>query len=435
MCYLIVRIFEKERKRKMNESTFGTYTFLLVLTILLASTKLLGLLSKKVNMPQVVGALLAGLIVGPSCLNLVQGGDFITKTAEIGVILLMFLAGIGTDFSELKKTGLASVVIALIGVVVPMFGGALTYSLFMGGNFWDIRAVFVGVVLMATSVSITVETLRELGKLKTKMGTAILGAAIIDDIIGIIVLTLVIGIQDKNVNPVESIFKIGLFFLFVAVCALAVKLLSKIPKKYYEKKQRIVIFGLAFAFIMSFCAEYFFGVADITGAYFAGLILCNYSSHAYIDKKVSAASTLFFSPVFFASIGIATVLNGMNSQIIIFSVVLLLVAILTKIIGCGLGAKLCRFGNRESLAIGIGMVSRGEVALIVAQKGAEAGIIDPKLFPAIVLVVIVTTIITPILLKLVLTDRKNLPQSKTILTDATEETFAVQKEDLAVKTH
>ncbi len=410
----------------MGENTFGEFTYLLVLTILLVSTKVLGLLSKKVNMPQVVGALLAGVIVGPSCLNLVQSGDFISKTAEIGVIMLMFLAGIGTDFNELKKTGFASFVIALIGVVVPMAGGALTYSLFMGGNPWDIKAVFVGVVLMATSVSITVETLREMGKLKTKMGTAILGAAIIDDIIGIIVLTLVIGFQDKDVNPAESILKIGLFFVFVAVCALVMKLLSMIPKKYYAKKKRIVIFGLSFAFIMSFCAEYFFGVADITGAYFAGLILCNYSSHEYIDSKVNTASYLFFSPVFFASIGIATVLDGMDSQIVLFSVVLLAVAILTKIIGCGLGAKMCKFSNKESLAIGIGMVSRGEVALIVAQKGASAGVVDPKLFPAIVLVVIVTTIITPILLKIILSSKKKAP-GDTVEQDENTETSSAAK--------
>lgn len=389
----------------MSESTLGPYTYLLLIALLLFSTKLLGLLSKKVNMPQVVGALLAGLLVGPSCFNIVQGGDFITKTAEIGVIMLMFLAGIDTDFSELKKTGLASFVIALIGVVVPMAGGALTFSLLMGGNFWDIKAIFIGVVLMATSVSITVETLRELGKLKTKMGTAVLGAAIIDDIIGIIVLTLVISFQDEEVNPVESIIKVGLFFIFVAVCSGIVKLLSMIPKKYYEKKHRVVIFGISFAFLLSFCAEYFFGVADITGAYFAGLILCNYSSHEYIDEKISIASMVFFSPVFFASIGIQTVISGMDSQIIVFSVVLLVVAILSKILGCGLGAKLCRFNNKESLAIGIGMVSRGEVALIVAQKGAAAGVVDPNLFPAIVLVVIVTTIITPILLKVVLSEK------------------------------
>lgn len=397
------------------------YMFLLVLAIILASTKIFGLLSQKVNMPQVVGALLAGVIIGPSVLNLVGAdnsllsGDgslaFINQTAEIGVILLMFLAGIGTDFSELKKTGFASFIIALIGVIVPMAGGGAVYGAFYGFDFSDsvhlCKIIFVGVVLMATSVSITVETLRELGKLKSKMGTAILGAAIIDDIIGIIVLTLVTGLQDPDVKPVESIVKIVLFFVFVIGCAVLVKLLSKIPKKFYAKKHRIVIFGVSFALIMSFCAEHFFGVADITGAYFAGLILCNYGSHEYIDEKVSVVSFAFFSPVFFASIGIKTEVKAMDSTILWFTITLLAVAILSKIVGCGIGAKLCKFNNKESLAIGIGMVSRGEVALIVAQKGNEAGIIDAALFPPIVVVVIVTTIITPILLKLALSDKKD----------------------------
>ena len=403
-----------------------SYMYLLVLAIILASTKIFGLVSRKVNMPQVVGALVAGLLIGPSVFNLlgadnsVLGGgndlEFINRTAEIGVIILMFLAGIGTDFSELKKTGAASLIIALIGVIVPMAGGALTFGLFYGFDFSDqlhvCKTVFVGVVLMATSVSITVETLREMGKLKSKMGTAILGAAIIDDIVGIIVLTLVTGLQDKSVDPVESVIKIGLFFVFVVVCAVVIKLLSMIPSKFYAKKHRIVIFGLSFAFIMSFCAEYYFGVADITGAYFAGLILCNYSSHEYIDKKISIVAFAFFSPVFFASIGIKTHITAMDGTILAFSGVLLVVAILSKILGCGLGAKLCKFTNRESLAIGIGMVSRGEVALIVAQKGNEAGIIDSALFPPIVLVVIVTTIITPILLKLVLTEKRKKQAQK-----------------------
>lgn len=412
------------------------YTFLLVLTIILASTKFLGLVSQKVNMPQVVGALIAGVIIGPSMLNIVQENSFINQIAEIGVIMLMFLAGIGTDFTELKKTGLASFVIALIGVIVPMAGGAVTYGAFFGFDFSDSahlsRTIFVGVVLMATSVSITVETLRELGKLKGRMGTAILGAAIIDDIIGIIVLTLITSMSGENdsesINPWESIIKIALFFVFVVVCAFIVKLISKIPEKYYNKKHRVAIFGLAVAFIMSFCAEHFFGVADITGAYFAGLILCNYSPRDYIDSKVNTTSYMFFAPVFFASIGIKTVISGMNSTILWFSLVLLVVAILSKIIGCGLGAKMCRFPNKESLAIGIGMVSRGEVALIVAQKGAEAGIIDEKLFPAIVLVVIVTTIFTPILLKLVLADKKHKnksqPEDDVAVFDAQKQTDA-----------
>lgn len=393
------------------------YSFLLILAIILASTKILGLVSQKINMPQVVGALIAGVILGPSVLNIVHDDTFINQIAEIGVIILMFQAGIGTDFSELKKTGIASLIIALIGVVVPMIGGAATYCAFYGFDFSDnmhlIKAVFVGVVLMATSVSITVETLRELGKLKGRMGTAILGAAIIDDIIGIIILTLITSFKDPKVNPTESVVKILLFFVFVVACALLIKLIAKIPEKYYAHKHRVAIFGLAVAFIMSYCAEHFFGVADITGAYFAGLLLCNYSPRDYIDSKVNTVSYMFFAPVFFASIGIKTVVSGMDSTILWFSLVLLVVAILSKIIGCGLGAKMCKFSNKESLAIGIGMVSRGEVALIVAQKGAEVGIINETLFPAIVVVVIVTTIITPILLKVILAEKNKKKNSGT----------------------
>lgn len=394
------------------------YSFLLWIAIILLSTKILGVASQKINMPQVVGALLAGIILGPSVLNVVSGTDFINQVAEIGVILLMFQAGLGTDFAELKKTGIASLVIALIGVVVPMLGGALTYCAFFGferlatDSTYLIEIIFVGVVLMATSVSITVETLREMGKLNGRMGTAILGAAIIDDIIGIIVLTLITSLKDPNVEPGISILKIALFFVFIGVVAVVVNFFMTKVLKEIRNKHRVAIFSLSFAFFLSFFAEHFFGVADITGAYFAGLILCNSSPKNYVDDKVNVTSYMVFGPVFFASIGIKTDLsNGMNMNIIWFSLALLVVAVLSKIIGCGVGAKLCKFNNKEALAIGVGMVSRGEVALIVADKGTKAGIIDASLYPAIVLVVIVTTIITPILLKMVLSD-KNKKKSK-----------------------
>lgn len=394
------------------------YSFLLWIAIILLSTKILGVASQKINMPQVVGALLAGIILGPSVLNVVSGTDFINQVAEIGVILLMFQAGLGTDFAELKKTGIASLVIALIGVVVPMLGGALTYCAFFGferlatDSTYLIEIIFVGVVLMATSVSITVETLREMGKLNGRMGTAILGAAIIDDIIGIIVLTLITSLKDPNVEPGISILKIALFFVFIGVVAVVVNFFMTKVLKEIRNKHRVAIFSLSFAFFLSFFAEHFFGVADITGAYFAGLILCNSSPKNYVDDKVNVTSYMVFGPVFFASIGIKTDLsNGMDMNIIWFSLALLVVAVLSKIIGCGVGAKLCKFNNKEALAIGVGMVSRGEVALIVADKGTKAGIIDASLYPAIVLVVIVTTIITPILLKMVLSD-KNKKKSK-----------------------
>lgn len=382
-----------------------TFDFLIVLAVILLSTKVLGLLSEKVHMPQVVGALVAGVILGPSVLNVVGETDFLVKTAELGVIFLMFLAGLDTDLDELKKNGVASLIVAIIGVIVPLIGGTVTYILFFGTDLSNapdlLVALFVGVILTATSVSITVETLREMGKLKGRMGTTILGAAIIDDIVGIIVLTLITSLKDTSVKPATIFIKILVYFVFIAAVALFVHFTSRFIEAN-DNKRRTSISSVAFCLIMAYVSEKFFGIADITGAYFAGIILCNLGVKNYISKKVVIISYLFFSPVFFASIGIKTSLNGITSSIILFAFILLVIAILTKIIGCGVGAIMCKFPFKESLCIGVGMVSRGEVALIVAQKGEQVGLLNAELFPAIVLVVIVTTLITPILLKILI---------------------------------
>lgn len=386
----------------MKEGAF--MDFLLILAIILLSTKLFGIISQRVNLPSVVGALVAGLLLGPACFNIVSESDFIMKLAEIGVIMLMFLAGLDTDIEELKKTGVASLVIALIGVIVPLAGGYVAYMCFYDTSdmLGIIKGIFVGVVLTATSVSITVETLREMGKLKGRMGTAILGAAIIDDIIGIVVLTVVIGMKDPSANLGFVLLKILGFFVFSVVVGFLCYLLFKHLHKKHGEKRRVAIYGFAFCLLMSYIAEHFFGVADITGAYFAGIILCQIGAKEYIAKKINVASYMLCAPVFFASIGIKTSFAGFTPAIATFSVILLAIAILSKIIGCGLGAKICKFSWRDSLCIGVGMVSRGEVALIVTQKGEQANLLDQSLFPAAVLVVIVTTLITPILLKLVI---------------------------------
>lgn len=382
------------------------YEFLLVLAIILLSTKILGVASQKVHMPSVVGALLAGVILGPSFLGILEVNPFIEQTAEIGVIMLMFLAGLDTDLEELKKTGLASAVIAILGVILPLIGGFLVHRYFFKSevisNTELLKSIFIGVVLTATSVSITVETLREMGKLKGKMGTAILGAAIIDDIIGIIILTFVTSFSNPSVNPLLVIGKVAGFFLFIGITGFIAYYIFKYLGKSNREIRRLPIYGFSFALIFAFCAEHFFGIADITGAYFAGIILCNFGFKEYIVKKINVTSYMIFSPIFFASIGIKTNLSGFTPTIAIFTIALLTVAILTKVLGCGIGAKLFKFSNREALAVGIGMVSRGEVALIISQKGFDAGLLDASLFPAIVTVVIITTLITPILLKLII---------------------------------
>ncbi len=386
-----------------------SYEFLLFLAIILIMTKVLGLISRKVKMPAVVGALIAGIILGPSVLHFISlegvTGEYLEMTAEIGVIFLMFSAGLETDLKELKSNVFPSFVAAMIGVVVPLAGGFLSYTLYFHSDVTDfsecLKSVFVGVILTATSVSITVETLRELGKLKGKVGTTILGAAVIDDILGIVVLTVVTSLKDTSVNPLSVLGRILLYFVFIGILVF----LSTKARKWIEDegmRRRTAVLSVAFCLILAYVSERFFGIADITGAYFAGLMLCTTDVGEYIKERVGIASYLFFSPVFFASIGIKTSLSGMDAELLIFSLLLLAVAILTKVVGCGLGAKMCRYTALESLQIGVGMISRGEVALIVAQKGYQCGLLSEELFAPIVLVVIVTTLITPILLKIVM---------------------------------
>ena len=388
-----------------------SYSFLLFLAIIMISTKILGLFTRKIHMPAVVGALVAGVILGPSCLNLItltgDTGVFLEQMAELGVILLMFNAGLETDLSELKKNGVASFVTALIGVIVPLIGGFLGYAFFFHTDFSDydevLKAVFVGVVLTATSVSITVETLREMGKLKGKVGTTILGAAVIDDIIGIIVLTIVTSLKDTSVSPITVVLKIVLYFVFIAVLIFVLTKL-KVFVEEQDEKRRTAIICVALCFILSYISEEYFGIADITGAYFAGLMLCTMKVGPYVARRCEIPSYLIFSPVFFASVGLKVTLGGMDASIWIFAIILLVIAILSKVVGCGLGAKICGCTGKQAFQVGIGMISRGEVALIVAQKGYASGMLDDVLFAPIVLVVIVTTLITPILLKLVMKD-------------------------------
>lgn len=378
------------------------YLFFVSLAIIMLTTKILGDMTHKVNMPQVVGALFAGVIIGPSCLGLIEETDFIAKTAEIGVVLLMFTAGLDTDMQQLKKNSVACFVIAAIGVIVPLIGGTAAYYFYFEPGHTDyesiLKAVFIGVVLTATSVSITVEALREMGKLDGKVGNAILGAAVIDDVMGIIVLTIVISLKDESVSIVSILLKIALYAALMIMIAYICKAFRNVIDSNVGKR-RVTTYVLASCFLVAYASEAYFGIADITGAYLLGLFLSQHEIKHEVAKKVSAPSYLFFSPIFFASVGLKVSLDGFTSDLIGFSAILLIIAILTKIVGCGLGAKFCGFDTHEAIQVGVGMISRGEVALIVAQKGYAIGLIDADMFPPIVIVVIATTIITPIVLK------------------------------------
>lgn len=380
-----------------------SYEFLFDLALILISTKLLGLITKRVRMPQVVGALLAGVILGPAILNVLSETEFIQQLAELGVIVLMFTAGLETDINQLKKTGKASFIIAVLGVIIPLIGGFFIASIFNKGADSNIvlQNVFIGIILTATSVSITVETLKEMGKLSTRAGNAILGAAIIDDILGIVALTLTTSLADPSINVLLVLGKIVMFFIFAGLSGYLFHwAFIKLDERYQRDLRRFVIIAFVFCLLLSFIAEEFFGVADITGAFIAGLVISDSNRTKYLNSRFETLSYMLLSPIFFASIGIKVELTTMTKSIFIFAILLLLIAIISKIIGCGLGAKLCHYSNSEAIQIGTGMVSRGEVALIIANKGIAMGLMLPEFLAPVVIVVVVTTIVTPILLKI-----------------------------------
>ena len=380
-----------------------SYKILLDLAIIVITSKFFGLIARKLKAPQVVGQIIAGLLIGPSVLGIVDLTDFISQMAEIGVILLMFSAGLETNIKDLMKTGLKAFLIACAGVFVPLIGGTLLYMGFYGaaamGTDKFYSALFIGVIMTATSVSITVQSLRELGKLKGEVGTTIMSAAIIDDVIGIIVLTFVIGFKTPDSNSMSVVFSTVLFFVFAFIVGIILYKVMKLIDAKYPHTRRIPILGLAICFIFAYVAEVYFGIADITGAYVAGIIMCSLEDSDYIAEKMDINSYMLFGPIFFASIGLKTTLDNLTVELLLFSVGFVVVALVTKIIGCGLMSRLLGYKGNDALKIGVGMMTRGEVALIVSQKGLAVGMISSVYFTAVILLIIVSSVATPIILK------------------------------------
>lgn len=394
----------------------ASYHYLLDIALILLGTKAFGLFTRKLRMPAVVGALIAGILLGPAILNWVQPSDLISSLSEIGVIVLMFGAGLETSITDLRKAGLKALVIAVLGVLVPLVLGYLVASFYnVGPQAW-IGNLFLGVILTATSVGITVETLKEMGAMKTTSGNAILAAAVIDDVLGIVALTVVSGLADSSVDVGMVLLKIVLFFVFAVIIGIV---LHKVFAWWFDHDsrgglQRYSIISFAFALIMAYVSEEFFGVADITGSFVAGLIISGTSQCAYVTKRIGTLSYLLISPVFFASIGLKLEPLNFSGEVLILILLLCIVALVSKIVGCGLGALLCHYSESQSMRIGCGMVSRGEVALIVANRGMALGIFPSFFVTPVLLCVVFTTVITPILLKVVY---KKIPNDPDYLLD------------------
>ncbi len=387
---------------------------LLSVGIIVIAAKFLGVLAKKLGIPQVAGEIVAGLLLrfipwfhnyGGTDTNIVfsEANHFISYMAEIGVILIMFSAGLGTNLKSLVKSGLNATIIAACGVLVPLaFGTAMALGFWGFDGFGSVkfyRSMFIGTILTATSVSITVAALKELGKIKSEVGQAIVSAAIIDDVFGIIVLTIILGVSTGSGGYLEVLLKTALFFIAAVVVGYIIYRLFKWYDRRHPHSRRIPIYALGIALLFAYGAERFFGIADITGAYIAGVVFCNLNDASYMEQKIDINSYMFFSPIFFASIGLKTDLSGMNMSLLLFSATFVIVGCISKIIGCGGIAKALGYAGNEPLQIGLGMMVRGEVALIVAQKGLSVGLIDSKYFAPVILLIIVSSMVVPILLK------------------------------------
>jgi len=379
--------------------------FILQLVLILFAIKLAGHISVRLGQPSVLGKIVIGIILGPAVLGWVQDTDVMDVFSQIGVLLLMFLAGLETDLKDLNSNMKAAVLIAVGGVIAPI---GMTYGLAQLFDFTTPEAIFLGLLLSATSVSISVQTLRELGWLNTKEGSALLGAAVLDDIIVVILIAIAMSFFGTGAGSDVSIgLLIGKKVLFFVVLLLASRWLVPLFIKLFSMfkvTQVVLTAGLIIAFGFAFFAESL-GVAGIIGTFFAGIAIGQTKYKEEIEHKVDPIANSLFVPFFFVSIGLAVSFDGIGDQVW-FLVLFTVISILSKMIGCGLGAKVSGFNTRSSLGIGSGMVSRGEVALILAAMGLESGLLHPEYYTSAIIVVILTTVVTPPLLKVFFGTRK-----------------------------
>lgn len=377
---------------------------LLDTALILFATKLAGIGSRKLKMPEVLGALVAGVLLGPAVLNAVDYNEGISLLSNFGVIFLMFLAGLETNLEEFKRAGRSSFVIAALGIAFPLLLGTAGAYLFFSN--W-LENLFVGIILTATSVSITVETLTELGKLNTRAGVNILGAAVIDDVLGLILISLVLAAAGNGGGNASGASTLLWILLFCAAAVLAILFLPALLRRYSERfrpGRALLTFSIAAALLAAFAAEKA-GIAAITGAYLFGLLLSSLPQKEYLERNIKAISSGFLSPIFFASVGIEANLDGLNTETAAIALAMFLVAVAGKVLGCGLAARMFRMSRGESLQIGVGMISRGEVAIITANIGLQNHIISQEIFVPTIIVVILTTVVTPVLLKLAFSHR------------------------------
>lgn len=370
--------------------------FIVQLVLIIAAAKFAGALSVRFGQPSVLGEIIAGILLGPSVFGLIEATDTLSTFSTIGVILLMFIAGIETDLGEFKRSGKSAVFVGFGGIIFPLFLGYLAGILM---DLTNLQSWFLGVMLAATSVSISVQALKEMNQLKSPEGTTVLGAAVIDDVVVMIILAFLISFAGGgDVSLTELIIMKVLFF--AAAILIAWKVVPWAMKKMttLPVSEMVVSTALIICFVYAFAAEYM-GVANIIGAYIAGIAVGLTKYKEEVFEKVETISYSIFVPVFFAYIGISAQFTGIVENLGMI-IMLSILAILTKFVGAGAGAKLSGFNWNSSMGIGSAMVSRGEVALIVASIGLASNLVTQNFYATIIVVVIVTTVVTPPMMKL-----------------------------------
>ena len=365
--------------------------FLGILCLILITTTLAGVACKRVGIPAVIGQLLVGIVLGPAMLNIVHQDVFVHDFSEIGVIMLMFIAGMECELELLKKYAKPSVMVAILGIVLPVGFTMLIGQLFAFS--WK-EAFFLGLVLAATSVSISVEVLRELNVLSSKEGATILGASVVDDIVVVIILSVAVGMigastgGNTEVSFIVKLIEQGLFFIgiFFLVRFIAPYLLRLSQKMNIGSS--VIIMSLIICLGMAYLAD-LVGLSSVVGAFFAGIAVGQTDAKTEIDFNIEAIGYAVFIPVFFASIGLSVTFNTLGKDLP-FILVMTIMAILTKLLGGAWGAKMVGFSNTSSLM---------EMALIIAQIGYQSKLLSEAYYTSMIVVIILTTLVAPFLLK------------------------------------
>ncbi|KRM97356.1 cation:proton antiporter [Loigolactobacillus rennini] len=373
--------------------------FLGILCLILVTTLLAGHFSRKLGIPAVIGQLLVGIVLGPAMLNWLQPGTFMHDFSEIGVILLMFMAGLESDIGLLKRYLRPGVLVAVVGVIFPMTLVTLASFLF---DFTPLLAIFMGVIFTATSVSISVEVLRELKLLDSKEGTTILAAAVVDDVLSVVILSILVSVTGEAtgghtpslaVSFIEQIlYFVGIYFVVKWIAPFLMRLSER-----FLLGASVTIVSLVICLGMAYLAD-FIGLSAVVGSFFAGIAVGQTPYRAEVDHNVEPIGYAVFIPVFFVSIGLEMSFKGIGDALW-FIVLMTVLAVLTKLVGGGIGAEMAGFDFNSSYTVGAGMVSRGEMALIIAQIGYQAKLIHPEYYSAIIIVIVLTTLLAPFLLK------------------------------------